>query len=102
LVGVLLGVMALFLAALNRRLLIDTSDAKLDRVAEQWLAEQDISAEVRSLIIDDDRVIVFVRATREVPHSFALGKALAAALKDTHGKTVDGVYWKFATDASTG
>jgi len=101
LVGVLLGVMALFLAALNRRLLIDTSDAKLDRVAEQWLAEQDISAEVRSLIIDDDRVIVFVRATREVPHSFALGKALAAALKDTHGKTVDGVYWKFATDAST-
>ena len=32
-VGVLLGAMALFLAALNRRLLIDTSDAVLDRAA---------------------------------------------------------------------
>ena len=33
-VGVLLGAMALFLAALNRRLLIDASDPALDRAAE--------------------------------------------------------------------
>jgi zinc transporter 9 len=102
LVGVLLGAMALFLAALNRRLLIDTSDAELDRAAEKWLRAKEISAQVRSLIMDDDRVIVFVRATHEVPHSFALGKALAAALKDTQGKAVDAVFWTFATDASTG
>jgi zinc transporter 9 len=95
-VGVLLGVMAIFLAALNRRLLIDTSDPTVDRVAEKWLSEREIAAQVRSLIVDDDRVIVFIRATREVPQSFTLGKALAAHLKDAHGKTVDAVYWKFA------
>jgi zinc transporter 9 len=101
-VGVLLGVMAVFLAALNRRLLIDTSDVKVDRAAEKWLDAQEIAAQVRSLIVDDDRVIVFVRTRREVPQSFALGKALAAFLKDTHGKTVDAVYWKFAAGGSGG
>jgi zinc transporter 9 len=95
-VGVLLGVMAIFLAALNRRLLIDTSDTNVDRAAEKWLSAREIAAQVRSLIVDDDRVIVFIRATREVPQSFTLGKVLAAYLKDAHGKTVDAVYWKFA------
>jgi solute carrier family 30 (zinc transporter), member 9 len=46
-VGVLLGAMALFLAAINRRLLIDTSDVGLDRAAEAWLAGHDIAAQVR-------------------------------------------------------
>ena len=41
-VGVLLGVMALFLATLNRRLLIDTSDPEVDRAAQDWLAARDI------------------------------------------------------------
>jgi zinc transporter 9 len=98
-VGVLLGAMALFLAAINRRLLIDTSDAELDRAAEAWLAGHDDRAQVRSLVLDDDRAIVFVRAAREVPDSFAVGEALKAHLKADHGKRVDAVYWKFRVGA---
>jgi solute carrier family 30 (zinc transporter), member 9 len=96
-VGVLLGAMALFLAALNRRLLIDTSDAVLDRAAEEWLRGREVSADVRSLVLDDDRAIMFVRAAHEVPESFALGETLKSSMKSGHGKTVDAVYWKFRT-----
>jgi zinc transporter 9 len=96
-VGALLGAMALFLAALNRKLLIDVSDPTLDRATEKWLASRDVPTQVRSLVLDNDRAIVFVRATREVPQSFALGEALKSHLKDGHGKTVDAVYWKFRT-----
>jgi solute carrier family 30 (zinc transporter), member 9 len=101
-VGLLLGLMAVFLAALNRTLLIDTSDPALDRAVEKWLHGQQIAAQVRSLVLDDNRAIVFVRATREVPQSFALGGALRAHLKDVHGKTVDAVYWKFRTGQPDG
>ncbi len=61
-VGVLLGAMALFLAALNRRLLIDTSDRDLDRAAEAWLSGRGVAADVRSLVLDDERAVMFVRA----------------------------------------
>jgi len=96
-VGVILGVMALFLAAINRRLLIDTSDRKLDAAAQRWLSEQEITAQVRSLVLDSDRAIVFVRAGRDVPQSHAVGEALKSYLADQLGKRVDAVYWKFAT-----
>ncbi len=96
-VGVLLGAMALFLAALNRRLLIDTSDVVLDHAAEEWLRGREVKAEVRSLVLDDDRAIMFVRAAHEVPESFALGEKLKSSMKSGHGKTVDAVYWKFRT-----
>ena len=95
-VGVLLGVMALFLAALNRRLLIDASDQAVDQVAQSWLAAHGIRGSVRSLVLDDDRAVVFVRAQHEVRDSFAVGEALKAQLA-TAGKTIDAVYWKFAT-----
>jgi zinc transporter 9 len=94
-VGLLLGAMALFLAALNRRLLIDASDPALDLAAEAWLAERSVPAEVRSLVLDDRRAAVFVRAQSEVPGSFALGQALKAHLEATQGRVVDAVYWKF-------
>lgn len=94
-VGVLLGLMAIFLAALNRVLLIDTSDVSLDRAAEKWLAARDIDARVSSLILDDDRVVVFVRATRNVPESLAVGDALRGYIKETKDKRVDAVFWKF-------
>jgi len=96
-VGVMLGVMALFLAAINRRLLIDTSDRKLDDAAQRWLSEQEIAAQVRSLVLGNDHAIVFVRARREVPQSHAVGEALKSYLADQLGKRVDAVYWKFAT-----
>ena len=98
-VGALLGVMALFLAALNRRLLIDTSDAELDRAAEAWLREQGTVADVRSLILDDDRAIVFVQARSAVADSFTLGQTIKTRADRTLGKTVDAVYWKFRNGA---
>jgi len=96
-VGAILGVMALFLAAINRRVLIDTSDAELDRAAETWLARHDIVATVRSLVFDNDRAVVFVRARGVVRDSFAVGGALKAHLKAALGKDADAVYWKFPT-----
>ncbi len=100
LVGVMLGAMALFLAALNRSLLIDTSDQELDRAAEAWLAARDVSANVRSLILDVGRVVAFVNARHEVVDSHALGNALKHAMRDSLGKTIDRVYWKFAPERS--
>jgi len=94
-VGVLLGVMALFLATLNRKLLIDTSDPEVDRAAQDWLAARKIRADVKSLVLDDDRAVVFVRTWHDVRDSFAVGEALKAQLATT-GKTIDAVYWKFA------
>jgi zinc transporter 9 len=94
-VGVLLGAMALFLAALNRRLLIDTADTALDQSAQDWLATQGVKGTVSSLVLDDNRAIVFVRARHEVRDSFAVGEALKAQLAAT-GKVVDAVYWIFA------
>jgi zinc transporter 9 len=94
-VGVLLGVMAMFLATLNRRLLIDVSDPEVDGAARSWLAARDIPAQVKSLVLDDDRAVVFVRAVHEVRDSFTIGETLKAHLATT-GKTVDAVYWKFA------
>lgn len=95
-VGVLLGLMAVWLAALNRRLLIDTSDLKLDAEAKTWLAKQKIRGDVRSLVLDDDRAVVFVKSAQPVAKSFAIGEKMKAHLAE-RGKTVDAVYWKFTS-----
>jgi hypothetical protein len=92
----------LFLAAINRRLLIDSSDPLLDRAAEQWLREQQIRAHVHSLMLDDDSAILFVRADEDVVESFAIGEALKDHLRKANGKTANGVYWKFPKAARTG
>lgn len=100
-VGIILGVMALFLAGLNRRLLIDTSDQDLDRAAEAWLGAHHVSASVRSLVLDLDRVVAFVSARHEVADSYAVGEALKRAMRESAGKTVDRVYWKFPVERKT-
>ena len=99
-VGVLLGVMALFLAALNRRLLIDASDPVLERAASAFLAGKGVDAELRSVIVDDGRDVLFVhvRPGENVPtpaESQALGEALKAHAQTSVNKTLDEVYWKF-------
>ncbi|MEO5763783.1 MAG: cation diffusion facilitator family transporter [Casimicrobiaceae bacterium] len=94
-VALILGAMAVVLAALNRRVLIDASDQELDRAAQAWLREQGVDATVRSLVLDNDRAIVFVRATHAVAQSHALGQTLKTAMRDRPGKRVDQVYWKF-------
>jgi zinc transporter 9 len=99
-VGLLLGVMALFLAALNRRLLIDTSDSDLDRAAEAWLSGRGVAADVRSLVLDDKRAVVFVRTGDDVAQPFALGEALKANLRDDRKWKVDAVYWKLRAPRS--
>jgi zinc transporter 9 len=93
-VGAMLGAMALFLAALNRRLLIDTADAEIDRAAAQFLDGAGIPADATSIVVDDDHGIVFVRARAPVD-SHALGELLKAHVRAQAGKTVDEVYWQF-------
>ncbi|MEO8345196.1 MAG: cation diffusion facilitator family transporter [Betaproteobacteria bacterium] len=97
-VGLLLGAMALFLATLNRRLLIDVADPEVDQAAQRWLATRDIQSVVKSLVLDDNRAIVFVRVQHEVRDSFAVGEALKAELAKA-GKTIDEVYWKAVSTA---
>jgi zinc transporter 9 len=97
-VGLLLGAMALFLATLNRKLLIDVSDPEVDSAAQAWLATCDIRGEVKSLVLDANRAVVFVRAQGDVRDSFAVGEALKAQLANG-GKTIDAVYWKFADNS---
>jgi zinc transporter 9 len=98
-VGVILGVLAIFLAALNRRLLIDTSDPVIDDAARQWLGSRDVRARVHSLVLDDDSAVVFVRADGDVPESFELGEALKKHLKTASGKVACAVYWIFPKGA---
>jgi zinc transporter 9 len=99
-VGVLLGVMALFLAALNRRLLIDASDASLDRAASAFLVQRGIHAKLHSILVDDGHAIVFVHARDassgvSTAETHALGEALKAHMRTSVNKTVDEVYWHF-------
>jgi solute carrier family 30 (zinc transporter), member 9 len=99
-VGALLGAMAVFLAAINRRLLIDSSDPVLDRAAGRFLAEKGLPAKVSSIVVDDDRSVLFVRvaqadARERAIESHALGEALKAQVLAHEGKTVDAVYWQF-------
>lgn len=99
-VGVLLGVMALILAALNRRLLIDSSDPMLDQAADAFLANRGIQARAHSIVVDDGHDILFVHV-RDAnggvtpAESHALGEALKAHALERVNKTVDEVYWKF-------
>ena len=97
----LLGAMALFLAAINRRLLIDASDPALDRLVAAFLAEKGVPAEAKSVVVDDGHSIVFihVRGGQEsVPSGFdsrAIGDALQRHALAREAKAVDEVYWKF-------
>jgi zinc transporter 9 len=99
-IGVLLGCMALFLAAINRKLLIDASDEDVDRFARQFLADLGIPAQVSSIMIDDRRSVVFVRVRQDDSHgrgladTYALGEALKTHAL-AHGRKIEAVYWKF-------
>lgn len=98
-VGVLLGVMAFFLAAINRTVLIDTSDRELDTAVKQYLAERGIAASVHSLVLDHDRAIVFVHARREIESTSKVAEALRMRMFESHQKIVDKIYWRFAPSA---
>ncbi|HEY2864822.1 MAG TPA: cation transporter [Casimicrobiaceae bacterium] len=105
-VGALLGAMALFLASINRRLLIDITDVDLDRAARRFLAEHAVTAEAKSIVVDDDHAVVFLHALPgsvrplDTSDSYALGETLKTHLLATAGKTIDEVYWKFPLAAA--
>jgi hypothetical protein len=72
----------------------------LDRSAERFLAEKGLRAKVSSILVDDDRGVLFVRlpqadARERAVESQALGEALKAHVRLHEGKTVDDVYWQF-------
>jgi zinc transporter 9 len=99
-VGVLLGVMALVLAAINRRLLIDSSDPAVEREVLRFLGDQGVQAEVRSIVVDDGHDVIFIHARPgeggiTTADSHALGETLKAQVRDRLDKSVDAVYWKF-------
>jgi len=100
-VGLLLGAMATFLAAINRKLLIDTSDVVLDVEVAKFLSERGVPAHVRSIVLDHNRSVLFIgvredRGRGPVPtESFALGEALKNHVRERHMRTVHEVYWKF-------
>ena len=99
-VGVLLGAMALFLATINRRLLIDASDPALEAAANAFLVERGVDAELRSVIVDDGRDVLFVHVRPgdggpTPAEAHALGEALKAHARGRAQKTVDEVYWHF-------
>jgi solute carrier family 30 (zinc transporter), member 9 len=95
-VGVMLGAMALFLAGINRRILIDVTHADIDHEAERWLAHKDIRAHVHSLLLDDDVAIIFVHAHHDVPQSYIVGNALKARMESALRMRIRSVYWKFS------
>jgi zinc transporter 9 len=99
-VGVMLGAMAIWLANLNRRLLIDVGDVELNAQLETWLARSDFAAEVQTVILDVDRYVVFVRLRDRLPERAAerapeLADRLKAHAREALGKTVTFVFWKF-------
>ena len=89
-VGLLLGAMATFLAAINRKLLIDTSDVVLDVEVAKFLSERGVPAHVRSIVLDHNRSVLFIgvredRGRGPVPtESFALGEALKNHVRERH------------------
>src|SRR5207245_2240265 len=93
-VGLLLGAMAMFLAAANRKLLIDTSDVALDEEVTRFLSDRGVPAHVRSIVLDHDRSVLFigVREDRARGHaaseSHALGEALKHHIRERHMRTV--------------
>ena len=100
-VGALLGVMALFLAAINRAVLIDVSDQALDAEARRFLAARGVDATVHSLVLDNDRAIAFVSTPREVAASAEVAAELKSHMIGLHGKTVDDVYWRVTPASGT-
>jgi solute carrier family 30 (zinc transporter), member 9 len=99
-VGVMLGVMALFLAALNRKLLIDTSDPEIDTVVTGFLDRKNVRADVSSIVVDSGHAVVLVRIRGDTGAAPAasdlrtLGDELKRSAIAGAAKVIDEVYWR--------
>lgn len=107
LIGVLLGIMALGLAKLNKEVLIDVADLDVDAEIERIVkAKSGIQINVTSTMFDSKRCLLFVRvAPIDIPVTVdfarlaAIGDEIKQHIAATMGKTVDHVYWQFPSTA---
>ena len=103
LIGVLLGIMAIGLARLNKEILIDVADVDVDAEIERIIsAKSGIRIKVASTMFDSNRCLLFVRVEpadipREVDFArvAAIGDEVKQHIASTMGKTIDHVYWQF-------
>lgn len=102
-IGLLLGVMALALARLNKEVLIDVSDVGVNtEVARLIETRSGIHVDVASSLIDADRCLLFVHiAPKDIPQGFdfarldAVGELIKQEIAAKIGKAIDHVYWQF-------
>ncbi len=98
-VGLMLGTMALFLANVNRRMLIDVAEPSLDEVLRDSLVAQGVDATVASVTVDVDRYVVMIGVQGAVPghlpRSHEIGEQLKGLARQRLGKAVEAVYWRY-------
>jgi cation diffusion facilitator family transporter len=106
-IGLLLGIMALMLAKLNKDVLIDIADLKIDAEIERAIRERaGIELKVVSTLMDSEHCLLFVHVSpATLPESVdfnrltAIGEEIKRHIATSLGKTVDHVYWQFPSDA---
>jgi zinc transporter 9 len=106
-IGLLLGIMALLLAKLNKEVLIDVADLKIDAEIERAIRERaGIDLKVVSSLMDSEHCLLFVHVLpATLPQSVdfnrltAIGEEIKAHIAQALGKTVDHVYWQFPADS---
>ena len=102
-IGLLLGIMALLLAKLNKEVLIDVADLKIDAEIERAIRERaGIELKVVSSLMDSEHCLLFVHvspatlpASVDFDRLTAIGEEIKAHIAQALGKTVDHVYWQF-------
>jgi cation diffusion facilitator family transporter len=107
LIGLLLGIMAISLAKLNKEVLIDVADLDVDAEIERVItAKSGIRIKVASTMFDSNRCLLFVRVSpADIPDSVdfarlaAIGDEIKQHIASKMGKTIDHVYWQFPSAA---
>lgn len=102
-IGLLLGIMALTLARLNKEVLIDVADTTVnDEVARVVAAQSGIRVEVASTLLDAEHCLLFVHVKpADIPANIdfarltVVGDELKKHVATATGKKIDHVYWKF-------
>lgn len=99
LVGVILGVMAIFLANLNRHFLIDVTDEKINTLIVSFLAKYGISGTVSSVVVDEGKYVVFITvpaaAHGEIEQPYAIGQSIKQHVLEKTKGVIEAVFWKF-------
>lgn len=109
-IGLLLGMMALILARLNKEVLIDVADTDVNaEVVKAIAAQSGIPVEVASTLVDADRCLLFVHVNpARLPSNIdfarlaVVGDQLKQHVAKTTGKQIDHVYWEFPPDDRPG